>query len=276
MINTMKCIIEPTDQLISGGAAWADHIAVHLFNGNYVRHLKLHLPAPFENGSFLGGYGTSGGAANYYHQKMSKTLGINSLLEIDQALSKHGADYTEQAHAQGYKAMVERNQLVADEAELLIAFTFGEGASPADGGTKITWDMCQGNKVHFSLHNAIYSTGKGGYECSSKGDKRFSAFYAKLKDGRSIEEHYQCDIKGYDIGGRNWRLGKGKPPLDTSKNLFAAYVKLWQEYFDLHPELFKEIAELAKANNYQLNDLFATTPINQANAIAYLLNNSHR
>ena len=25
---------------------------------------------------------------------------------------------------------------------------------------------------------------KGGYECSSKGDKRFSAFYALLSDGR--------------------------------------------------------------------------------------------
>lgn len=42
-----------------------------------------------------------------------------------------------------------------------------------------------------------------GYEVSSKGDKRFSAFNAILSDGRSIEQHYQCDVKGYNIGGTN-------------------------------------------------------------------------
>lgn len=38
-----------------------------------------------------------------------------------------------------------------------------------------------------------------GYECSSAGDFRFSAFYAIMPDGRSIEQHYQCDVKGYPI-----------------------------------------------------------------------------
>lgn len=33
-----------------------------------------------------------------------------------------------------------------------------------------------------------------GYEVSSKGDKRFSALFAKMPDGRSIEMHYQCDV----------------------------------------------------------------------------------
>ena len=51
---------------------------------------------------------------------------------------------------------------------------------------------------------------KNGYEVSSKGDKRFSALYARMLDGRTIEEHYQCDVKGYDVGGTNWKLGKGK------------------------------------------------------------------
>lgn len=47
---------------------------------------------------------------------------------------------------------------------------------------------------------------------AEQGDKRFSAFNAKLKDGRSIEEAYQLDVKGYRIDGNDWRLGKGKPP----------------------------------------------------------------
>lgn len=31
----------------------------------------------------------------------------------------------------------------------------------------------------------------GGYEVSTHGDKRFSAFCALMPDGRSIEMHYQ-------------------------------------------------------------------------------------
>jgi hypothetical protein len=32
---------------------------------------------------------------------------------------------------------------------------------------------------------------KNTYEVSSRGDKRFSALYAKLSDGRTIEQAYQ-------------------------------------------------------------------------------------
>ena len=41
------------------------------------------------------------------------------------------------------------------------------------------------------------------YEVSTKGDKRFSALNARLKDGRTIEEAYQLDVKGYrqDVNG---------------------------------------------------------------------------
>ena len=36
---------------------------------------------------------------------------------------------------------------------------------------------------------------KGGYEVSSKGDNRFSAFSARMPDGKSIEHHHQvCNI----------------------------------------------------------------------------------
>ena len=39
-------------------------------------------------------------------------------------------------------------------------------------------------------------TRKGGYEVSTAGDWRFSALTARLDDGRTIEMHYQCDVKG--------------------------------------------------------------------------------
>jgi hypothetical protein len=38
---------------------------------------------------------------------------------------------------------------------------------------------------------------ENGYEVSTVGDKRFSALVAKLKDGRTIEEAYQLDVKGF-------------------------------------------------------------------------------
>lgn len=114
-----------------------------------------------------------------------------------------------------------------------------------------------------------------GYECSSKGDLRFSAFFAKMPDGRSLEMWYQCDTghgKGYDPGGRNWRLGKGKPPLDTSVDLWKEYLNLWREWAKRNPELMEELREYALMNSNTLTDRFATTSVNQAHALSIILN----
>ena len=114
----------------------------------------------------------------------------------------------------------------------------------------------------------------GGYECSSKGDRRFSAFYAKLADGRTIEQHYQCDVKGYDVGGTNWKLGKGKPPLKemTQDVLWEKYLSLWREWMEMNIPLMRELYLKAKENDYILSDRFAKTPINQAHALSVILN----
>ena len=70
-----------------------------------------------------------------------------------------------------------------------------------------------------------------GYELSSHGDKRFSALYARLQDGRTIEEAYQLDVKGYrsSPSDRDWR--KGKPPLNSKSpdQVWAEYLGLWQQ-----------------------------------------------
>lgn len=111
----------------------------------------------------------------------------------------------------------------------------------------------------------------GGYECSSRGDKRFSALYARMPDGRSIEQHYQCDVKGYDPGGVNWRLGKGKPPLDRTTDVWQAYLALWRQWAQHNPALLSELAQRA-STHMLLSDRFATTPVNQARALATILN----
>ena len=111
-----------------------------------------------------------------------------------------------------------------------------------------------------------------GYEVSSKGDWRFSAFHARLPDGRSIEQHYQCDVKGYDPGGTNWRLGKGQPPLDETTDLWEAYLSLWKKWADANPKLIDELRRMAGLHNGVLADRFASTDVNQARALAEILN----
>lgn len=112
----------------------------------------------------------------------------------------------------------------------------------------------------------------GGYEVSSRGDSRFSAFNATMPDGRSIEQHYQCDVKGYDPGGRNWRLGKGRPPLDPSTDLWEEYLSLWRQWSKNNLPLMRELYRAAKEKDKVLSDRFATTPVNQAHALATVLN----
>lgn len=114
----------------------------------------------------------------------------------------------------------------------------------------------------------------GGYECSSRGDKRFSAFVAKLPDGRTIEQHYQCDVKGYDVGGVNWKLGKGKPPLSrmTKDELYSCYLDLWRLWAKDNISLLRELYKLSKSFDYTLSDRFATGDVNQARALADVIN----
>lgn len=111
-----------------------------------------------------------------------------------------------------------------------------------------------------------------GYEVSSKGDYRFSAFNAIMPDGRSIEIHYQCCVKGYDPGGTNWRLGKGKPSLDPTVNLWQAYLSLWRTWANINLPLMRELYVRAKAQDGILTDCFASTEVNQAHALATILN----
>jgi len=111
----------------------------------------------------------------------------------------------------------------------------------------------------------------GGYEVSSRGDRRFSAFNAML-EGRSIECWYQCDVKGYDPGGSNWRAGKGKPPLDRETDTWKEYLALWIRWAHENPELIAELKVAADAHGNVLSDRFANSQVNQARALAQVLN----
>ena len=114
-----------------------------------------------------------------------------------------------------------------------------------------------------------------GYEVSSKGDKRFSAFFARMPDGRTIEQWYQCDVKGYDPGGTDWKLGKGKPSLHgfSKEEQYALYLSLWKMWALNNIELVHELhTKLKESGKNTLTDCFASTEINQARALSQLLN----
>lgn len=144
----------PTDShLVSGGAAWADHVAVELYMRGHVNRLTLHLPAPMdiEKGIFIGPYKSAASAANYYHQQFSEVIGLDSRRQIILVSQQEKVDGSFEPEAPGYAAMFARNRKVA-QAEGMLAYTFGSGDIPADGGTKNTWDLCQSSrKVHVPL-----------------------------------------------------------------------------------------------------------------------------
>lgn len=76
-------------------------------------------------------------------------------------------------------------------------------------------------------------------ECSSKGVKEFSAFYARLhcEGGKSIEEIYQ-GAKRFKDGstGLTWKQAKGRKAINQNY-CSRLYGRLWDLYIQENPEL---------------------------------------
>lgn len=105
-------------------------------------------------------------------------------------------------------------------------------------------------------------TSPNGYEVSSRGDKTYSAFNAKLSDGRSIEQAYQ-EAKG---------TGKGQPAKDPNFDYWGTYKGLWNQWASENPQLIQELK--TKSAGKVLTDQFASTENNQARALSEIIGNS--
>lgn len=126
----------PITTLVSGGAAYADHVAVRLFLQRKVPHLRLFLPAKWEDGTYSDNgqkdpFKNPGGTCNYYHKLFLNSTGIHSLSEI-QSAKLQGAELIEVSR--GFYA---RNALVA-KSDFILAMTFGNEHEVKDGGTADT------------------------------------------------------------------------------------------------------------------------------------------
>lgn len=141
-----------SNELVSGGAAWGDHVAVALFLGFPERFkLTLHLPCGFVNGQYInnGSYDwrvNPGKTTNSYHRAFSKAANRDSLKDIQRAISLGANIFI-------YDGFHKRNDIVAT-CPNMVAFTWGK-AEPEDGGTLYTWNKSKANKVHISLRDLI-------------------------------------------------------------------------------------------------------------------------
>lgn len=141
--------------LISGGAAWADHVAVVLYlcppePEVQPRSLVLHLPCAWDYST--GAHYDSGAkdwkrnpgrTANLYHKKFSRAIGRDTLQDISMAV--HVGCQLEE-----HEGFHQRNSVIAD-VEYMLAFTWGATA-PEDGGSLDTWKKCKAkNKMTFAF-----------------------------------------------------------------------------------------------------------------------------
>lgn len=138
-----------TNHLVSGGAAWSDHVAVALFLAYPERFtLTLHLPCKW-NGRYedSGKYDwktNPGRTSNIYHEQFSKAVKRESLQDIDRAI-KLGAKV--QVH-NGFHA---RNDVIA-KASYMLAYSWDK-LEPIEGGTAYTWRKCKGQRSHVCLNS---------------------------------------------------------------------------------------------------------------------------
>lgn len=159
--------------LVSGGAAWSDHVVVTLALMGVVPYEKvtIHLPAELTEGGFEGDNEWSSkvaSTANYYHKLFSRKVGISSISELVRIRDLGATLIVDKG---GFKS---RNTKVANAVSgngILLAYTFGNGltdqdpwtirsfnpdvtadqAGLKDGGTADTFNKCKSRKFHCRL-----------------------------------------------------------------------------------------------------------------------------
>ena len=123
--------------------------------------------------------------------------------------------------------------------------------------------------INWSRTNSL-----GGYEISPKGDVRYTSLAAVMPDRRSLEAWYQCDLKGYDVGGTQIALGKGQEPRIPYGvgELERMYDALWRIWAIHNIPLVKELHKKAIAHGHLLTDEHSGNRLSQAKALAGIIN----
>jgi hypothetical protein len=151
MLEDLRARMDGLDVLVSGGAAWADHLAVVAFLNGWSSGLELYLPAPFVVGRFVGPFRSAGSTATYYHRLFSEKIGRDTLKDVADAIER-GARVSQEPQSFGVQGMFARNTKIARRATAAVAYTFCADGVPAQGGTMDTWlKLNCSDKVHVDL-----------------------------------------------------------------------------------------------------------------------------
>lgn len=139
MVEKTKDIISDYNviKLISGGSSWCDHIAIDVGKDENIP-TTLFLPCNYDiikqeysDDTYFGK------RLNYLHYKFAKVIKKPTLKEIGSC------------NLIFCKNFYERNTMIAKNADVLIAF----GKEKLTKGTKTTFDLCKGKKIHVNVSN---------------------------------------------------------------------------------------------------------------------------
>jgi hypothetical protein len=134
--------------LVSGGSAWADHVAICLYNENNFNGLELYLPTDFnlETKKYCNTH--CGCILNDLHAKFTQKTNMNSLKQIANIHKNPNVKINI------LKGFFSRNTAIAKSCDHLVAFTF-HTKNPTKGGTADTWKKFKSqNKLHLDLNYA--------------------------------------------------------------------------------------------------------------------------
>jgi hypothetical protein len=131
--------------LVSGGSAWVDHVAIQLYLEGNFGGLELYLPTNFDKKikKFEPTY--EGNILNLLHSACAEKIGHSVFDDLYEVVTDPNVKIIIK------KGFFQRNTLISQNNDHLIAFTFDKIA-PSNGGTHDTWSKTKhNNKIHFSL-----------------------------------------------------------------------------------------------------------------------------
>lgn len=138
--------------LVSGGSAWADHVAVQLYLTGEFAGIELYLPSRFDikQKKYINTH--EGRKLNSLHAECQEKTGVNVFEELTKTVSRKAVKVTIQ------RGFLARNTLISKNCDYLVAFTFNPD-SPQKGGTFDTWKKTtHKNKMNYDL--SIVNTNK--------------------------------------------------------------------------------------------------------------------
>lgn len=129
-------------EIVSGGAAVADHVAVLLYLRGYVKRLRLCLPSLWDSAKRQykesGLLTVAGRRSNQLHLQFQRVSGISSLDQLHSVVTDK--IHRNNVKIEFYEGFQERNRAIAEYADHLLAFGFDKDMT---AGTAQTYNLCK-------------------------------------------------------------------------------------------------------------------------------------